>query len=274
MKKLVFAMAMLVMVVVVSAQENLAKNGDASEGLNDWKNVTAIVDGGKNGKCFEIKGSKFVCSTNMIPIDPKKSYNLSAWFKSGNDKENRVFFGLVFYDERKRKILPDSITPVTASNTVLTKDAKKGDKIVYIKEAATWMPAIGKKNALIAFEIDETEAYSDLPNFKIVQIEAIKEEKGGHKLTLKTSIRKDLPAGTKVRCHIKSGHYMYVYNFKKNLKEWTKFGGNIKPEAKTGTPRATIWRGAKFVRVLLLANWGQKSDEVLLVDDIVFTQNK
>jgi len=271
-KFLVGVLAFSVVPGIASGTENLIKNNDASKKTEEWKGITGVVDGGKSGQCFEVKNSKVVMSRQMIPIDPKATYRLTAWFKSGSDKKNKVYFGLVFYDKNRCRIWPESIMPIEASETVLVKEAKKGTKMVYVKDVTAWMPALKKKRAMIAFEVDDTGAYSDLPNFKVIPVVRVKVVEGGHQVFLKTPLSKDMPANTKVRCHTASGHNMYISSFKKNLKEWTRIGGDINPEVKKDAPHKTIWRGTQFVDVLILANWQQKSGEILLIDDIALTK--
>jgi hypothetical protein len=37
---------------------------------------------------------------------------------------------------------------------------------------------------------------------------------------------------------------------------------------KSGAPRKAFWPGTKYVRILILANWGQKNDEILQFGNI------
>lgn len=275
MNKLVMTMAMVMTIAMVSAQENLIKNGDAGEGIKGWKGITKVVDGGKSEQCFEVDNMQMVTYIPMISIDPKASYNLSASFKSGNSKVNNVCLGLRFFDQKGRFIPASAVTPVKDSETVMTKAAKKGEKTVFVKDASAWMPLVKIKRAQIVFEVDDSGAYNDLPNNSFIYVDAIEKDGEGYKLTLQKPLPKEMPVNTKVRCHSQLAHYMYAVRFKKNLKEWTTFGGDIKSEIASGSPANAIWRGAKFARVVILANWGQRNaGEVLLIDDVALTKNK
>ncbi len=253
--------------------KKLVVNGDASDGLKNWKGFEKVVDGGKEGKCFYVRNSMFVTSKKFIEVDASKPYDLYAMFKSGNYMKNLAYFGLLQYDKNKKQISATSVTPVKGTDTELAAACTKGDKEIIVKDAPALLKVFKPKRMRIIFETDGNGKYSDLPNDKISDIIMTAEKDGDAcKLTLRYPIKTSYPEGTKVRLHKSCGHFMYVGNFNKNLKKWTKIGGTIKPEVKTGSPDSTFWRGTKYVKILILANWGQKEGEELLVDDIVFSQ--
>lgn len=274
MKKLTLFLAGAVAVASIFANaeesKNLVANGNASDGLNNWVNIEKVVDGGPAGaKCFSVTGSKMVSSKEFIPVDAKSEYQFTGWLKSGDNKENQVYAGLLMFDENKRQISAALVTPLPKSETVLAAEAKKGETVVKVKDASTWEPLLREKQLTIAFDADDSGEYKDLPNFKCYNVTQLEKKDGFWTLTLSTPLATDFGMETKVRAHYTCGHYMYVFNMKKNLADWTKYSGTIKPVVKTGSPGSTFWLGTKYVQVLILANWGQKNEETLQIGNIV-----
>jgi hypothetical protein len=253
----------------VFAGENLLTNSSAADGAKKWTGKIKVADGGNDQACFEIAGQNKVTSKQLIAIDPTATYKLSGSFKSGNDKSNQIYFGLALYDKNKRFIDATSVTPVADSTTVLVAPANKGDKVIKIKSVKNWESVLKKKRLLIAFDIDDSGAYSDLPNRKRSNSVTKLEEKNGiWEATLKTPLNFSFPANTKVRAHLKCGHLMYATVLKKHLDKWTVLSRTIAPAKKSGSQSATMWHGTSFVKILFLANWVQKTGEVLLIKDI------
>ena len=264
-----------VLVFSANAEEpkNLVINGNAAAELNNWANIEKVVAGGPGGaKCFEVTGSKWVNSKDFIQVDTKSEYQFTVWFKSGNNKENLVYAGLLQFDENKRQIFSASVTPLEKTGTVLTAGAKKGETLAKFKfvhlDASKWETLLEKKQLAIAFDTDDSGEYKDLPNFNWYAVNNLEKKSDVWEATLVNPLSADFPVETKVRAHYNYGYYMYVFSMKKNLADWTKYSGIIKPVVKSGSPGSTFWPGTKYVQILILANWGQKDGESLLFGNI------
>jgi hypothetical protein len=262
MKKMTALFAVSAACIGLSTMAKEASLADVKD-LKSWKNAKLVED----GKALEATNSKLVCS-KIFPLNPKSAYVLSGMFKSGNDKKNRVYFGMQFFDAKKHFISPTTVTPVEKSATELVEDCKKGTKIIKLKEASKLTPWVKKQRLCIGFDSDK-----GLPNKKL-SAKVVKLEKKGDvwEATLQKPLSFACPKGTKVQGHALCGHYMYVVAITKNFKEWTKLSGSVRPEVKAGSPGKSIWPGAKFGRVIVLANWGQKKGEVLQMKDISLTE--
>ncbi len=256
--------------IFANAEEskNLVVNGNAVDGLNNWKNIQRVVDGGPDGaKCFEVTGSKLVSSQEFIPVDANCEYQLTGWFKSGNDKKNQVFMGLLLLNENKCPIDSISVNVLAQSETV-TGGAKKGETVIIVKDASTWQPLFQKKQLTIVFDADDSGEYMDLPNYKYYTVNKLEKKDGIWEATIARPLASCFAAETKVRAHFTSGFYMYVFTMKDNFAGWTKCGGTINPIVKSGAPKSTFWPGTKYVQILILANWGQKDGETLQFGNI------
>ena len=257
--------------ILINAEDskNLVVNGNAADGLKNWNDIQKVVDGGPDGaKCFEVSGSKFVSSQELIPVDPNSEYQLNVSFKSGNDKANMFFAGLLLLDKNKRPIDPTSVNTLVKSETVLAVEAKKGETVIKIQDASTWEPLFQKKQLTVAFDTDDSGEYKDLPNYKYCTVNNLEKKDGIWEATIARPLATDFAVATKVRAHFTSGHFMYVFSMKKKFADWTKFSDIIKPMVKSGAPGKTFWPGTKYVRILIRANWGQKDGETLQFGNI------
>lgn len=245
--------------------KNLVVNGDASQGIANWKNVETILKKGGPDKAryFEVENSASVGSLAFILVDATSQYQLSAMIKSGNEKINNVYVGLYQFDENKRMIASTAVSPVEQTETTLEANVAKGETVVKVKNASSWEPVFWEKRLTIAFDVDDSGEYKDLPNSKFYTVEKLVKKDGYWEVTLAKPLASNFKSGIKVRAHLLSGQYMYVFNAKKNFPEWTKVEGIIEPVVKSGAQRSTFWPGTKYVQVIILANLGQKDGEVL-----------
>ncbi|WP_423129381.1 hypothetical protein [Gaoshiqia sp. Z1-71] len=253
-----------------AASKNLVVNSDASQGIANWKNVETILKKGGPDKAryFEVENSTSVNSLEFISVDATSQYQLSAMIKSGNDKINNVYVGLYQFDENKKMIASTAVSPVEQTETTLEGNVAKGESVVRVKDASNWEPVFWEKRLTIVFDVDDSGEYKDLPNPKFYTVEKLVKKDGYWEATLAKPLASNFKSGIKVRAHLLSGQYMYVFNAKKNFPEWTKVEGTIEPVVKSGAPRSTFWPGTKYVQVLVLANLGQKDGEVLQFTNI------
>lgn len=258
------------------AQEaaNLVKNGGAEAGtLDNWHNFSKVVsEAPHSGKfCFLRQGDAMVSSRELIPIDPSKTYVLTGWFKSVGKKPSRIYLGCFLYDARKTRICPHEVQCIAGTETTLVEACKKEDTVLKIADGAKWTT---KGRSCVAFEVDDSGNYADLPNRKTTNFGITKiENKGDHwEVHLAKKCNLAYPAGTKVRKHV-GGSWMYSAAAAANVPaKWTQYTGPIKGVATQGAPTGQWWPGTKYVRILLLANHGPTGkDAELLVDDISMT---
>ena len=259
------------------AQGNLVKNGDAETGsITNWpKDVKLSEDSPHGGNyCFKVLGYKTVFTSELIPIEEGKVYTLTGWFKSTGAIRSKIYFGYAPYDEKKRLIGPSHVDFYPKSETSLVEACKKGDMILKIKDGNGWKTS---SYGCVAFEIDGSGKYSDLPNRNLSSfgIKEVVAKENFWEVHLAKPCVKAYPAGTLVREHKSAGGYIYNAAFGKIVPdEWTKYTGIIKEWAKHGCSATKWWAGTKYVKILIIANYGQKKDAELLFDDITLTASR
>ncbi len=242
--------------------------------LDNWTGFTKVVsDTPHEGKfCFLKQGPTLVKSNEFLPIDPAKTYILSGWFKATGKDPSIVFLGYAPYDANRNPIQPANVLVVQGSETFLLKACKADDTILEIADGSAWAP--GSWNC-IAFEVDASGSYTDLPNRKLTSYNILKVgNTGGHwYVQLKNPCGQTYPAGTKVREHC-SGN-TYIYNAacaRSTVAHWTQFSATIQGVASHGAPMDHWWRGTKFAQILMLLNYGQSEDVGVLADAITMRQ--
>ncbi|MFA6175893.1 MAG: hypothetical protein WC765_04875 [Phycisphaerae bacterium] len=264
--------------ICIHAEEskNLVVNGNAAAGSDNWQGCHAytvvpleIVTGGPDGaNCFEVTDHSWVNSIEHIPVDPSSQYRLTGWFKSANDMVNNVCVGLLLFDESNRPIDATSVNVLEKSETILTADAENGETVIKVKDASAWEPLFQNKLLTIAFDADDSGGYKDLPNSKCHTVKNLEKKDGVWEATLAKPILDSFSAKTKVRAHVTSPFCMLAFEMKNHLPDWTEYSGVIEPMVKSGAPRNAFWPGTKYVRILLLANWGQNNGEKLQFGNI------
>ena len=252
---------------------NLIKNGDAEAGkTSGWDGFASIVPKPHNGSnAFLLKRSERAFSDGLIPLDPKAKYKLSGFFMA-EDTPTKAYIGFDCFDANKQRIRSMEITPIPKSETELVEDAKKGDTVLKIKDGSAWKfekwtPPYG----VVAFEVDTSGAYRDLPNRKITSkgITAITKADGYWEVKLKSPMRENYPAGTAVRQQRSQGAFCWIPS--KSVKDkWVEIKGYKSGVSVGGQKTDMFWPGTRFIRVAILNhNHSKTAPPKLLVDDVV-----
>jgi len=257
--------------------DNMVNNGDAETGtLGNWKGFDKVVsEGAHSGKyCFSRKGYAVVTSKELMPVDPRKTYVLSGWFKSVGQGQSLIYLGYVPLDEKKKVILPDYVTYIPGTETTLAEDCRKDDTVIKIVNGAKW---ISGQYMRIAFDVDDSGQRGDLPNANISSrnITKVENKDDYWAVSLKAKCGRAYPAGTKVREHKSGATFIYNAASRKPVpSEWKQFTGRIKGLGKSGVTYKQWWPGTKYAQVLILANFMQGKEFEVLVDDISVTVAK
>ena len=193
----------------------------------------SVIKDSKDG--FRItagKGQVLFFSAKRMPVDLKKKYMVSCEYRlaPGAKSSDHFYVAPVCYDKNGKMLEVAPQYCIVGTDTVLAAAAKKGDKILKVKDGQKW-----QKNWYAAFNTKKD--YSDLPNTALVRIGAIVKKGDVWEVELKTPLAKDYPAGTAVRNHRSGATYRYLlYTVPKA--EWQKtskvFSG-VKADHSTGS---------------------------------------
>ena len=148
--------------------------------------------------CFPCKGPTTIKGREWITVDPVNRYTLSGWFKSVGKEPSNLCFGFMCFDADKRLIAPEQVAIIGATETTLCEDCKKEDTLIKVAHAFKWKE---DPRACIAFDVDDSGKYADLPNRNLSGFGIIKlEEKEGY-----WAVRLNEPAGAHIRPGRRSG---------------------------------------------------------------------
>jgi hypothetical protein len=268
------AVAMATTTCLLQAEDsvvNLLKNGGAETGdVSSWDAFQSVSSAAKEGKhAFVLGPKKQAISDDFIELDPEAQYEISCFAVSqqGGAKWN---IGFDCYDAEQKRILSEDVTIIEGTETALTEEAVKGSKVLKIANGQSWAfePGSSPKWGVVAFNVDDSGAFSDLPNRERSDwgITAIRQVDGQWEVELKNPLRTDYPAGTKVRQHKTAGTCMWIADPVAST-EWTQTKGRRSGVSMVrGDSGKKFWPGTRFVKIFIL----NQSDSDILFDDIIF----
>ena len=149
-----------------------------SQSIVAWRPHLDISTHGKSA-WYQVNGPELIFSADYIPVKAAVDYSLKGVFKSGNDESVLAYCGLAQYDKNKALITSTMVTPVTGSTTELLKPASRGDKRITVKSVANWETTMTSKKLVVAFDVDCSGNYADLPNRKLSSVIAGVEQREG-----------------------------------------------------------------------------------------------
>ena len=215
----------------------------------------------KEGDAFLVKGSVIFYSAKNFTLDPAKKYQISGEFCLKAGKPAMVYLGFVPFDGQNRQIMANMVSIVKDTQTEVAEDAKKGDKIIKVKDASKWN--VKTPFGYIAFGAKAD--FSDLPNSDRLSTAKPHARQQGEvwEILLKKPLTKDIAAGTPVRQHQDGSAFMYTGGIKKVTDQWLTMQGTVSGTSAFGLPWNKMWKGTKSVKLMLRLAYGDDTSEVL-----------
>ena len=221
--------------------------------------------------CFPCKGPTTVKGSEWITVDPNKRYTLSGWFKSVGKEPSNLSFGYMCFDADKKLIAPEHVGIVGATEATLYEACNKEDTLIKVTYAFKWKE---DPHACIAFDVDDSGKYTDLPNRNLSRFGIINlEEKDGYwEVRLNEPCGRAYPAGTKVREHAAGPAYLFCAASAQAVPMgWTQYSGSVMGLSEAGAGNARWWHGTKYAKLVVLLNSGQDEDCIVLVSSLDVT---
>ncbi|MBE6406118.1 MAG: hypothetical protein E7040_08865 [Lentisphaerae bacterium] len=223
-----------------------------------------------NGPCFVLYGGypTPLIYNKMFRIDPAKTYIFKAKFRSLDAAlPASAYMGFELFDAQKRRMQYFHVVTVDLKYSEVVS-AKKGDKFMIVKMISDFQKIKNKRAAFNA-----KEDFSDIPNMDLAPTcsKVEKTTDGNVRMELKSVLKKDYPAGTKIRFHAPYGPPMYYLTSgwmpAGEGKECTVVLSGISD--KPGATSKQFWKGAVYARPFIwFGNWNRipKKGAKLLVD--------
>lgn len=272
MIRMVLCLLLAVSLGITAKAQNLVKNGDAENGLENWDKaqVQLATENPHSGKnCFKMLLNT-VSSNELIPVNTDTIYKISAFFKSADDKKTILYLGFMPFTEEKRLIEVLNINPEPGTETELVEECISEDKILKVKDAGKWQAQPLFK---IAFNVDPSGDYKDLPNFNISPGNIISTENKGHywEVKLDKPCANSFPAKNKIRLHKGGGTYIYaLVKDGYSSQTWQELSATVRDYANFGASTGKFWKGTKYVKIVILA----RSGGLFYFDDVKLEEMK
>lgn len=211
--------------------------------VTDWNGSGCIL----KDEALTFSGRwSYVSSIPMLKIEPAAQYIYEFEFKGPENPSRplKITASVTSYDKDRKIIQSYNVLSFAGSEAKLSREAKPGDKELWLKDAEKW-----KSDSWFSIAFNVKDNYADLPNRDVMNSNIRKIETVGNeqKITLKTPMKKAYPADTCVRQHVWSGDAV-VFTAPVTSK-WTKKSGTV-----TGligaNPYETgrFWHGAAYFR--------------------------
>ncbi|MBR2373922.1 MAG: hypothetical protein IKA87_06795 [Lentisphaeria bacterium] len=214
MKKISFILMSLFCVAATGAAEFLqpVSVDDLAGSVSDVKAIKGGFRINTQNRNFKL-GSK-----KMIKIDPTKKYRVTCEMRQtpGKKSDGKLYFFIDSIDGANRSIVCDTVFAIPGSETVLAIHAKKGDKVIRVKDASKW------KNKWSRVAFNAKADFADLPNFDLAVVTGIRQHGSVWELTLKEPLKNDYATGTALRNHSAGATYRYLWGAVKPGEQWTK----------------------------------------------------
>ena len=238
-----------------------------SEWLCNWSEKASALSAAEGENALSCKGAATMISRQAVKLDPEKSYKISGSFKIAPDsKPAKFYLGIMPLNDKGQQVSSESVGAIAGTETELAADCNPDDTVIKIKNGEKWKP---EKYGMIAFNADDSGKKADLPNTELSGREIVKVEKNGeiYDVTLKNKCGKKYAAGTKIREHKSGGTYIYLGAVNKDVPaDWAEFSAVFK--------KANLWPGVCGAKILILANFGGKPDQTMLIKDIKLEEAK
>ncbi len=221
-------------------------------------------------------------SRHFTYVKMDKKYRFEWWFKSVGTIQSKLHYWFREYDEQFRPINTVNVKDIAGTSTKLLQAVNNWDTQVVFDGSGgvcdKWKHWNGNSvyfsnHLAIAFDIDDSWEYNDLPNYNISQHWFASVVEDGTKCTVTLNfnqkIWKTYPIGTKIRLHVAGSTYNYAaasWDIVPNT--WTKYSSEISGESVHWNDYSQFRRGTKFIKVSVLASRKQTTDSSLYIDDM------
>ncbi|TDM04073.1 BppU family phage baseplate upper protein [Macrococcus carouselicus] len=256
---------------VQSRGQNLVTNGTGLLGDNtNFSGFTYKQDEVKVGRGSFYTGDlrKTYQSDEFIPVDPSKSYLLSAWVKS-KKAISQQYFGHACYDIDRNAIYPENLESGNYPVAKLTKPLKVGDTIIYLDNVSAWADSswtlTNDKKGVILWGYKDSKGYlfADRTYSRYNKIGIQSVDVTNNTITLSSAWDipyKDtqdgvFPIGHSASRTNKGGNYNYSVLSKVVVPAtWTNYSGKVLGIG--GSEATNVFRyGTTYIKLLFISNY-------------------
>jgi hypothetical protein len=272
---------------------NLFTNGDFEFGNNyNFSGSVSSVDPHSGSYHLIQNNTAQWQSSEMVPVDTSKEYQLSVWVKtlerSAAGSLAGGHLGFACYDSSFRFI--DLRNCGGRGNTVLTRAARPGDTVIYIESSSDWYVGDDVTGYTYYYrhvqmfpeshpEYNQPWRYTRIGygDYNIIYRGLVQVRDNEWQMTLESplpNIGYELPAGTPISRGVAGGTYNYALGAPWYPEEWTNFKTTIPAGVESLNSGNQFRYNTAYIRFLILGNYNIRSQSApyatFALDDIAF----
>ena len=225
---------------------------------------------------YEMKGPGRFVSPCLVLVQKDSTFEISGNFRSTGSIPSLIFIGFLCYNEEKQLIPSHSCRYIEKTETKLVRPCSPADKVIFVEDASNWK---SNPDCCVAFNIDDSGQYEDIPNFETSPFGVKKIVASGQfwEIHLSKEVGKNYSTDTKIREHISIGGYLHLREYISE-EEFLYYGGRIGAIVPNTWTKYTSTIGTcgyhgfypktKYMKIFILGNYGQNSASVLDFKDI------
>ena len=209
----------------------------------------------RGGEYRLIKYGSRVTARQMFEVDPGQAYLLEGEFRAA--APTQLSFGLEFFDADKKMLHAFMFTGVSGTETELSAPAKKGDKVLKLRDGSGWQPRQLDHYNLAVPRIDPA-AHGISRGELALAIRKIvtNSHRRDAEIELHKGVPCDLPAGTVVARHCGMPPFNAVWRQPIPGGRWLRFRRLIRPGEGFSRESENFWPGTRYARFFVSAPEG------------------
>ena len=221
-----------------------------------------------------------VQSNNLTYVNPEKSYKISWMFRSVGEHKSRLYYWFAEYDKDFIRIENKHVNVVAWTETILTQDVNPGDKTITFKNIwgtmcnIWWNHSTFDTHAVVAFDIDDSGEYNDLPNRNVnpynwptyqdwsygQSMRSITNNGETCTVNFSWTMIHTYPVWTHIRMHQSGGQYNYKAASNSIVPNtWKEYIWTVQWISNYGASSSTFRKWTVFIKPLILVNYPYSS---------------
>ena len=190
-----------------------------------------------------------VTASRMFAVDPAQAYLLEGEFRA--DAPTTLSFGLEFFDADRKMLHAFMFSGIPGTETELAAPAKKGDKVLKVRDASRWQSVYN----LAVPRIDPAECGVSRGELALA-INKFRRRRGVFEVELVRGVPCDLAAGTVIAQHCGMPPFYAVWRRPVPGGRWLRFRRLVRAGEGFSRESENFWPGTRYARFFVYAGKG------------------
>ena len=189
-----------------------------------------------------------ISARKKVPVSIDKRYRVSCSIRTLSSAGGKARIGVNPWSNGVQANI-SGVLPVKGTETEVVRAVSASDKVIYLKDCSKWK----KVPTRITFDVDPDGMMRDIPNFDILNGQAVKWQRKGDcwEVTMNHPVRVDLDKGVYVRQHQASRSSIFSPE-RKISSEWQELEFIIEPGAAAAASEVNkLFKGVTHVSFMV-----------------------